>query len=214
MRFCVTYWPRPSCQNRKCTCVNNRCIRRGISGYNLDCGRVELSTKLWCSQEEEWVSNYYITPVTGSSNQLEIRCGRENQHPTEWALRTPNWAVAVREKVLEWGPCPREAKPPGPWLSSPGEQEKNTVMALRVGVNMLQFCSVSNSLSHTTLSIKWEVNFSKELCCSSLLCCRYDSAYRCICIMWLYNICYHRHVSKPPHGAWDERLLIDYLTSN
>ena len=23
----VTYWSRPSCQNRKCTCVNNRCIR-------------------------------------------------------------------------------------------------------------------------------------------------------------------------------------------
>ena len=22
----VTYWPRPNCQNRKCTCVNNRCI--------------------------------------------------------------------------------------------------------------------------------------------------------------------------------------------
>ena len=28
---------------------------------------------------------------------------------------------------------------------------------------MLQFCSVSNSLSHTTLSIKWEVYFSKEV---------------------------------------------------
>ena len=23
----VTYWPRLSCQNRKCTCVNNRCIQ-------------------------------------------------------------------------------------------------------------------------------------------------------------------------------------------
>ena len=52
--------------------------------------------------------------------------------------------------------------------------------AIRVGVNMLLFCSVSNSLSHTTFSIKWEVYFSKELCRSSLLCRRYDSA--CICI--------------------------------
>ena len=52
---------------------------------------------------------------------------------------------------------------------------------------MLQFCSVSNSLTHTTLSIKREIYFSKELCRSSLLCRRYDSAYRCICIMWLYN---------------------------
>ncbi len=57
------------------------------------------------------------------SDELEIRCGRENRHP-------------------------------GPRLSSPGEQEGNTVMAIGVGVNMLQFYSVSNSLSHTTLSIK------------------------------------------------------------
>ena len=53
----------------------------------------------------------------------------------------------VGEKMLEWGTCPREAGPPGPRLSSPGEREGNAVMAIRVGVNMLQFCSVSNSLS-------------------------------------------------------------------
>ena len=87
----------------------------------------------------------------------------------------------------------------GPQFSSPGERERNVVMANRVGVNMLQFCLVSNSLSHTTLSIKWEVYFSKELCRSSLL-CRYDSACicRCICIMWLYNkwlaVCYYEWV--------------------
>ena len=65
---------------------------------------------------------------------------------------------------------------PGPRLINPGERERNMVMAIGVGVNMLQLCSVSNSLSHTTLSIKWEVHFSKELCRSSLLCRRYDSA--------------------------------------
>ena len=42
-------------------------------------------------------------------------------------------------------------------------------MAIRVGVNTLQFCSVSNSLSHTTLSIKWEVYFSKN-CVARLYC--------------------------------------------
>ena len=93
----------------------------------------------------------------------------------------------VGEKMLDWETCPREAGSPGPRLSSPGERERNTVVAIIVGVNMLQFCSVSNPLSHTTLSIKWEVYFSKDLCCSSLLCRRYDSACRCICIMWLYN---------------------------
>ena len=95
----------------------------------------------------------------------------------------PDWAVAVAEKMLKWGTCPREAGPPGPRLSSPGERERNAVMAIRVRVTMLQFCSVSNSLSHTTLSIKWEVYFSKELCRSSLLCRRYDSVCRCVCIV-------------------------------
>ena len=42
----------------------------------------------------------------------------------------------------------------GPRLSSPGERERNAVVAIRVGVNMLQFCSVFNPLSHTTLSNK------------------------------------------------------------
>ena len=87
----------------------------------------------------------------------------------------------VGDKMLEWGTCPREAGPPGPRLSSPGERERNAVMAIRVGVNMSQFCSVSISLSHTTLSIKWEVYFSKELCRSSLLCRCYYSACICIC---------------------------------
>ena len=43
--FCiiVAYWHRPSCQKKKCTCVNNRCIRSKISGGDLDCRRVELS---------------------------------------------------------------------------------------------------------------------------------------------------------------------------
>ena len=61
---------------------------------------------------------------------------------------------------------------------------------------MLQFCSVSNSLSHTTLSNKVRgIFFLKELCRSLLLCRRYDSACVCRCISiiclyswsWLYN---------------------------
>ena len=93
--------------------------------------------------------------------------------------------------MLDWGTYPREAGPPGPRLSSPGEWERNAVIANRVGVNMLQFCSVSNSLSHTTLSVKWEVYFSKRLCRSSLLCRCYDSACMHMCLYswsWLYNI--------------------------
>ncbi len=78
-------------------------------------------------------ANYHITPATGSSDQLERRCWNENY-------------------------VPAEAGPPGPRLSSPGERERKAVIARRVGESMsFSLCSVSNSLSHTTLSIKWEV---------------------------------------------------------
>ena len=83
---------------------------------------------------------------------------------------------------------------PGTRLSSPGERETNAVIAIRVGVSMLQFCSVSPTPSHSKtfsnpfdpFQIKWEVYFSKELCRSYLLCCRYDSA--CMCIMSMLHI--------------------------
>ena len=87
-----------------------------------------------------WTSNYYITPATGSSDQLERRCWNENH-------------------------VPAEAGPPGPRLSVPWERERKAVIARRVGGSICRsLCSVSNSLSHTTISIKWEVYFSKELC--------------------------------------------------
>ena len=133
---------RPSCQKKKCTCANNRCIRSKISG---DQGRPRLSRD-WIECEivtlagNRWMSNYYITPATGSSSQLEKRCWNENH-------------------------VPAETGPPGTLLSSPGERERKSVIARRVGSSICcSLCSVSNSLSHATLSIKWEVYFSKELC--------------------------------------------------
>ena len=122
--YFVAYWPptQPNCQKKKCTCVNNRCIRSKISG---DQGRPWLS-RGWIECEivtlagSRWATNYYITLATGSSDQLERRCWNENH-------------------------VPAEAGPPDPQLSSPGEWERNTFIARRMGVNMLQFCSVSNS---------------------------------------------------------------------
>ena len=60
-----------------------------------------------------WMSNYYITPAKGSSGQWERRCWNENH-------------------------VPAEAGPSGLRLSSPGERERNAVMAIREGVNILQ----------------------------------------------------------------------------
>ena len=135
----VVYWPptRPSCQNRKCTYVNNRCIQ-------------SRNIRIW-----PWLSRgcieYEIVMLTGRRWGVKLL-----YNPGERKFKS------VGEKMLEWRPCHREAGPSGPRLSSPGERERNAVMAIRVGVNMLQFCSASNSLSHTTLSIKWEVYFSKR----------------------------------------------------
>ena len=86
--------------------------------------------------------------------------------------------------MRERKPATREAGPPGPRLSSLGERERNVVMANRVGVNMLQFCSVSNSLSHITLSNKVRgIFFSKRQCHSSLLCRCVLHACICVCIV-------------------------------
>ena len=60
---------------------------------------------------------------------LLTRCGRGSQHSAE------SWA-------------------PGPPVEQHQGNGKETLMAIRVGVNMLQFCSVSNSLSHSTFQIK------------------------------------------------------------
>ena len=115
---------------------------RGISGYyNLDRGQVEWVRKLWRPQEEGVPLNYYITQCTGNSiswgsDEFERRCGRENQHPERLGPQAFGWGRRTGKKIQ--------------------------LVANRVRVNMLQFCSVSNSLSHTTLSIKWEVYFSKK----------------------------------------------------
>ena len=133
--------------DEKCTCVNNRCIRSKISGYQ----RITLTVEglNWVRivklARSRWTSNYYITYI--SSEQSERRCWNENH-------------------------VPAEAKRPGPRLSSPRERKRNAAMARRVGVNMLQFCSVSNSpLTNNTFrnpfepfQIKCEVYFSNELC--------------------------------------------------
>ena len=94
--------------------------------------------------------------ISWGSDELEIRCGRENQHP-----QAPGWAAQENRKET--------------WL-----------WPIEWGSICCSICSVSISLSHTTLSIKWEVYFSKELCRSSLLCCCYNFACR-----WVYNTCTH-----------------------
>ena len=98
----VTYWPRPSCQKKKCTCVNNRCIQSKISGDNLDCRRVELSANVMLTRGK-WASNNYITRV-----RQEVRSVGEKMLDVPAEPPAPGWAVLENEKEMllwpeEWG---------------------------------------------------------------------------------------------------------------
>ena len=168
----VAYWPPtwPSCQKKKCTCVNNRWIQSEISGDQgwpwpsrgwIDCEIVTLAGS-------RWTLNYYITPATGSSDQLERRCWNENH-------------------------VPAEDGPPGPRLSIIGERERNTVIARRVGVNMLQYLFGLQLTSHTQpFRIKWEVYFLKNCVRSSLLrlhASAYEYATLGVCVWKVLPFC-------------------------
>ena len=77
------------------------------------------------------------------SDELEIRCGWENQHPAEWD--------------------------PGPWLSSLGEWERNAD-GHKSGGSICCSSVRSPAPSHTQpFQIKWEAYFSKN-CVPRLYC--------------------------------------------
>ena len=72
---CVVYWPttRLGCQNRKCTCVNNRCIQsRNIRIITLTVDRLN-ECEIVMPTRRRWASNYHITQCTGNSISLETR---------------------------------------------------------------------------------------------------------------------------------------------
>ena len=129
----------------------------GLNECDCDAHKKKVDVELLYNpgEDRKWIS--------WGSDELEIRCGRENQHPERLGHQAPGWAAQENGKETRLWP-------------------------IEWGVNMLQFCSVSNSLSHTTLSIKWEVYFSKELFRSSLLC-------RCVMHTDVYVLCGYTTVS-------------------
>ena len=116
----------------------------------------------WRQDTVEKVSTHQREPSgprlsSWGSDELEIRCGRENQHSEGVGPLAPGWAAQENGKEtqswpIEWGSI---------------------------------YCSSARSStpSHTQ-RLKWEVYFSKELRRSSLLLCRrYDFACMCVCIV-------------------------------
>ena len=110
--------------------VTNWCTERG---WPVNCMTVIFAR--WRSKHgipNECVVNYNITrwkqkvSYFGDQTSLETRVVEKASNQQRAGPRASGWATMKN-----------------------GEE---TLMAIRVGVNMLQFCSVSNSLSHTTLS--------------------------------------------------------------
>ena len=108
----------------------------------------------------------------------------------------------------------------GPQASGWATQEnrKETLMAIRVGVNMLQFCSVSNSLSHTTLSNKVRgIYFLRTVSLVIIVLLLWFCMHMCLYSRsWLYHIWkaieVTLHSRKMKQSEW-ELVLPDALHS-
>ena len=156
----VAYWPRPSCQKKKCTCVNNRCIRSNISG---DEGRPWLS-RGWI----EWAENNDITRGETGSQAVGVQiswredAGMRTISHQGLSLQAPGWAAQENRKERVW--YPEE------W-----------------GVNMLQSLFSLQLTSHTIIPFVNLSNYFNKVrgiyCVRSSLLRRYISACICVCIV-------------------------------
>ena len=152
-----------------------------------------MSAKLWRSQEEGWTLKYYITRVkTGSQSvgdQMSWRqdavekASTQQSGPSGPRLSSCSWREDAGLRNMSqrgWAPG---------WAA-----QKNGKETRLWPIEWGSICrsSVQSPTPSPTqpFQIKWEVYFSWELCRSSLLCRRYDSAcmhmclYSCSC---LYN---------------------------
>ena len=103
----------------------------------------------------EWALNYYITHSRCSWVEFEFQLG--------WrCVRGSHTRPKGLGALMNWGPekmlirCSKESHhsaewTPGPPVEHQENEEDTTLTAIRVGVKIFQFCSVSSSLSHANL---------------------------------------------------------------
>ena len=84
----------------------------------------------------------------------KILSGRLNCYITRWDRKSVSWRSDElmtrfdRENSTQW------EGPQASGLAAPENEKDTTLMAIRVGFNILQFCLVSSSLSHTNVTNK------------------------------------------------------------
>ena len=138
-----------------------------------------------------WTLNYYITQCTGNSiswgsDELEIRCSRENPHPERLGSQAPGWAALENGKEtrlwpIEWGSiCCSSVRSPTP--------------------------------SHTQpFQIKWEVYFSKN-CVARLNCVVVMILHVYAYVFeWLYNT---RSIHYRFQYFWCWQSFLFYFANN
>ena len=111
------------------------------------------------------------------SGRLNYYINRWRQEVSEFGDQTSWWEDAGMRT------CPREAEPPSPRLSSPGERERHNADGHKSGGQYVEVpFGLQLPLTHQpfrTFQIKWELYFSKRLGRSSSLC---RCVYACICV--------------------------------
>ena len=143
--------------DKKCTRVNIRCIRSNISGYNLDCRRIEMSENVTLTRSR-WMSNNDIT-----------RCDGQVQWVGDQSLESVVAVRAVRTRPS------RELGRQSPRLSSPVGWERSVAIARRTGGQYVAvFVQSPSHLSYITLSKPFRIKcerfiFLKNRVRSSLL---------------------------------------------
>ena len=96
------------------------------------------------------------------SDQLETRCGRESQHPAEWALRPPIEQLQLERRCWIQEHVPERLDPQAPGWAAQKNRKEPRLWPIEWG--SICCSSVrSPTPSHTQpFQIKWEVYFPKK----------------------------------------------------
>ena len=132
-------------------------------------------------------------------NQLEARCCRESQHSAERAIRPPIEQLQLERRCWNEEHVP-ERLSPRPSVEQPRRTEKKRRCGHKSGGQYVAVLfGLQLLLTHNPFN-KVRGIFSKELFRSSLLCCRYDSACICVCIVGHGYTRQNRPQTRQPPG--------------
>ena len=121
----------------------------------------------------EWALNYYITQSRQEVGQLEFEkraCRESHTRPKGSLARRWSFGDQLVIRYSKEYQHSAESWAPGLLVEHQENQKDTRLTAIRLGVNILQFCSVSSSLSHANVTNKVRRFRGSRKLISSLLC--------------------------------------------